>query len=429
MAEDNIMLKIENVSKVYRLGEIGGTTLKESLQRTKARIFKKEDPTKKIGAKNYNKGEKFSALDSINLTVKKGERLGIIGHNGAGKSTLLKLICRVTSPSSGEIGLNGRITSMLEVGTGFHPELTGRENIYMNGAILGMTKKEIDDVIESIIDFSEVREFIDTPVKRYSSGMYVKLAFSVAAHLDSEIIIMDEVLAVGDVAFQNKCLKKMKDASELEGRTILYVSHNMDTIRKLCDRVIVLKSGKIIFDGNVLEGISYYIGNGMGNYPNYYNLSGVDRPSNFHGLSIKISELNFIDKVEAIYKQGDNIDLKMQVHSQIDCENLEFLFTISSRTNGVIGSMQTNSAKIKVSKDTDCDIIVSLNTDQLAPDDYDFVIDLFVLNEHGEHLSYDHPSITFNFKIERFKNYKGIYWESNYYGNVILDFVKVLSVK
>ena len=175
----------------------------------------------------------------------RGDALGIIGHNGAGKSTLLKLLSRVTAPTAGSISYNGRITSMLEVGTGFHGELTGRENIYMNGAILGMTKKEIDAKMEQIIDFSEVRQFIDTPVKRYSSGMYVKLAFSVAAHLDSEIMIMDEVLAVGDMAFQKKCLDKMREAADKEGRTVLYVSHNMNTIRQLCDRCIVLEHGRI----------------------------------------------------------------------------------------------------------------------------------------------------------------------------------------
>ena len=179
---DEIMIKIENVEKEYKLGEIGGTTVKEVLQRFWAKIRKKEDPTKKIGAKNYNKGEKFKALNGVSFEVKKGEAIGLIGHNGAGKSTLLKLITRVTAPTKGKIFLNGRVASMLEVGTGFHGELTGRENVYMNGAILGMTKKEIDAKIESIIDFSEVREFIDTPVKRYSSGMFVKLAFAVASH-------------------------------------------------------------------------------------------------------------------------------------------------------------------------------------------------------------------------------------------------------
>lgn len=252
------MLKIDSVSKQYRLGEIGGTTLRDELQRLGAKIRGKEDPTKRVGAKNYNKGEKFMALNGVSFEVKKGERIGLIGHNGAGKSTLLKLISRVTAPTGGAIFLNGRVTSMLEVGTGFHGELTGRENVYMNGAILGMTKKEIDAKMEDIIEFSEVRQFIDTPVKRYSSGMYVKLAFSVAANLDSEIMIMDEVLAVGDVNFQQKCIKKMKDVAINEGRTILYVSHNMSTIRELCDRCVVLDHGTVVFDGEVEKAISIY---------------------------------------------------------------------------------------------------------------------------------------------------------------------------
>ncbi len=258
---EEMMIRIDNVSKMYKLGQIGGTTLRDELQRLNAKILRKEDPTKRIGAKDYNRGETFMALDGVSFEVKRGERVGIIGHNGAGKSTLLKLLSRVTAPTGGEIGLNGRVASMLEVGTGFHPELTGRENIYMNGAILGMTKKEIDGKIEDIIEFSECRQFIDTPVKRYSSGMYVKLAFSVAAHLDSEILIMDEVLAVGDMAFQKKCLDKMNDVSRRDGRTILYVSHNMNTIRQLCDRVIVLDHGKVVFDGGVEDGIAVYIAN------------------------------------------------------------------------------------------------------------------------------------------------------------------------
>lgn len=255
---EELMLKIDNVSKMYKLGQIGGTTLRDELQRWSARMRGREDPTKKIGVRNYNSGESFLALDSVSFEVKRGERVGIIGRNGAGKSTLLKLISRITAPTSGKIGLNGRVASMLEVGTGFHGELTGRENIYMNGAILGMTKKEIDGKIEDIIEFSELRQFIDTPVKRYSSGMYVKLAFSVAAHLDSEIMIMDEVLAVGDMAFQKKCLDKMSDVSRNEDRTILYVSHNMNTVRELCDRVLVLDHGKVAFDGSVEEGIEVY---------------------------------------------------------------------------------------------------------------------------------------------------------------------------
>ena len=195
-------------------------------------------------------GEIFLVLDDVSFEVSKGECVGIIGHNGAGKSTLLKLISRITAPTSGDIWMNGRVASMLEVDTEFHGELTGRENIYMNGAILGMKKKEIDEKMEDIIEFSECRQFIDTPVKRYSSVMYVKLAFSVAAHLDSEIMIMDEVLAVGDINFQQKCLEKMRSVATEEGRTILYVSHNMSTIRTLCNRCMVLDHGKLNFDGD-----------------------------------------------------------------------------------------------------------------------------------------------------------------------------------
>ena len=256
---NDLMISVEHVSKEYRLGQIGGTTLRDELQRFHARVHGKEDPTKRIGAREPKNGETFLALDDVSFEVRPGERVGIIGRNGAGKSTLLKLISRVTAPTSGMIGLNGRVASMLEVGTGFHSELTGRENIYMNGAILGMTRREIDAKIEDIIDFSECRQFIDTPVKRYSSGMYVKLAFAVAAHLDSEIMIMDEVLAVGDMAFQKKCLDKMSDVSQSQGRTILYVSHNMNTIRQLCDRCIVLDQGKQIYDGEEEEAISRYM--------------------------------------------------------------------------------------------------------------------------------------------------------------------------
>ena len=208
-SENEIMIKIDNVKKQYRLGTIGGGTLRGDLQSWWAKVRGKEDPNSKIGAKVYKKNEKFMALDGITLEVKKGERLGIIGHNGAGKSTLLKILSRVTAPTEGTVYLNGRISSMLEVGTGFHPELTGRENIYLNGSILGMTRAEVDSKIDKIIEFSECGQFIDTPVKRYSSGMYVKLAFSVAAHLDSEILVMDEVLAVGDMKFQKKCAEEL----------------------------------------------------------------------------------------------------------------------------------------------------------------------------------------------------------------------------
>ena len=259
----DVAIRLSGVKKMYKLGQIGGGTLTADLQSWWARIRGKEDPNTKIGTDQRLVGKTFMALNGIDLTVYKGEALGIIGGNGAGKSTMLKLLSRVTAPTEGEIDLYGRIASMLEVGTGFNGEMTGRENVYMNGAILGMTKAEIDAKMEDIIEFSEVREFIDTPVKRYSSGMYVKLAFSVAAHLDSEIMIMDEVLAVGDMAFQKKCLDKMRDAAKKEGRTVLYVSHNMNTIRQLCDRCVVLDQGKVVFEGDVEEAINVYMNRQM----------------------------------------------------------------------------------------------------------------------------------------------------------------------
>lgn len=247
--ERDVILKIENISKEYVLGTVTGQTLKDAIRDR----FNKQKETER-----HN--QTYVALDNVSFEVEKGETIGLIGRNGAGKSTLLKIISRITAPSSGKVYMDGRVSSMLEVGTGFHQELTGRENIYLNGSILGMTQAEIDEKIESIIEFSECREFIDTPVKRYSSGMYVKLAFAVASHLDSEIMIMDEVLAVGDLKFQTKCLNKMKEVAETEGRTILYVSHNMDTIHKLCKRCIVLEHGKIMFDGSVDEAIQIYLG-------------------------------------------------------------------------------------------------------------------------------------------------------------------------
>ena len=347
MTNDEIMLKIEHVSKVYKLGEIGGTSLNSELKRIWAKLRKKEDPTKKIGAKNYNKGEKFTALDDISFEVKKGERVGIIGHNGAGKSTLLKLISRVTGPTQGKIYLNGRVASMLEVGTGFHHELTGRENIYMNGAILGMTKKEIDSKIEQIIEFSELRQFIDTPVKRYSSGMYVKLAFSVAAHLDSEIMIMDEVLAVGDMAFQNKCLQKMKDVSEEEDRTILYVSHNMNTIRQLCDRVVVLSKGKIIYQGDVEEGIKFYFNQSQTEeFSTSFDLNVLSRQKNY-GRKAKLTSFNINNKQQALFDRNEYLDFSIEIEPYINSKKTRLLLVFKDENDIRVGTTMTDEFVLK----------------------------------------------------------------------------------
>ncbi len=259
MSEREKALVIRGLTKEYQLGKIGNGTLQKDLQSWWAKVRGKEDPNRRIGSKERLVGERFMALNGVDLTVHRGETLGIIGRNGAGKSTLLKIISRVTAPTEGTVEIFGKVTSMLEVGTGFHGEMTGRENIFMNGAVLGMTREQIRERMDDIIAFSEVGEYIDTPVKRYSSGMYVKLAFSVAAHLQSDIMIMDEVLAVGDVSFQKKCLQRMKRAAREEDRAILYVSHNMNTIRELCDRCIVLNEGRIIFDGPTDQAIEKYL--------------------------------------------------------------------------------------------------------------------------------------------------------------------------
>ena len=259
----NIAIKAENISKQYRLGQVGTGTLHQDLKRWWWEVRGKGDPFAKIGEVNDRAKKGNSdfvwALKDINFEIEQGSAVGIIGKNGAGKSTLLKILSKITSPTTGIIKSKGRIASLLEVGTGFHPELTGKENIFLNGAILGMSKREIRSKFDQIVDFSGVERYIDTPVKRYSSGMYVRLAFAVAAHLESEIMIVDEVLAVGDAEFQKKCLGKMNDVSKGEGRTVLFVSHNMAAVRTLCKRGIVLKDGFVDFSGKVDESVDYYL--------------------------------------------------------------------------------------------------------------------------------------------------------------------------
>jgi lipopolysaccharide transport system ATP-binding protein len=255
-----IVISVEDVSKYYRLGLIGGRTLHSDLERWWARVRGKPDPLLKIDQadRSNQDGEYIWALKEVSFTVSQGEALGIIGRNGAGKSTLLKILSRVTAPTSGEVKIKASIASLLEIGTGFHPELTGRENIYLNGTILGMKKPEIARKFDEIVAFAEIEKFINTPVKRYSSGMYVRLAFAVAAYLESEILIVDEVLAVGDVQFQNKCLGKMENVAE-EGRTVLFVSHNLNAIRRLCKRTILLADGRLTEDNTTSVTIDRYL--------------------------------------------------------------------------------------------------------------------------------------------------------------------------
>jgi len=275
----NIAIKVENLSKAYQLGQIGTGTISRDLERWYARIRGKEDPFLRIGESNDQNTKSESdvvwSLKDINFEIEQGDAVGIIGRNGAGKSTLLKILSKVTAPTTGKISGHGRIASLLEVGTGFHPELSGRENIFLNGAILGMRKKEIQRKLDEIVDFAGIERYLDTPVKRYSSGMYVRLAFAVAAHLESEILIVDEVLAVGDAEFQKKCLGKMGEVSKGEGRTVLFVSHNMGAVKQLCNSGIVLKNGLVSYKSDVIsEVINKYLTTEDRELSNSLNIDG-----------------------------------------------------------------------------------------------------------------------------------------------------------
>ncbi len=325
---EELAIRVENVSKEYRLGAIGGATLKGEIQSKLAKLRHKEDPNLKIGQKAYGKNERFLALNNLSFDIKKGETVGIIGRNGAGKSTILKLICRVTAPTKGNIYLNGRITSMLEVGTGFHPELTGRENVYLNGAILGMSKAEIARKFDEIVEFSEVGQFIDTPVKRYSSGMKVKLAFSVASHLDSEIMIMDEVLAVGDVSFQNKCIERMKKVAAQEGRTILYVSHNMATVKSLCNRCVVLSQGEKVFEGSTEEAIAIYMQNERLDNTVFFDTSEAKRHPKCNKRHL-LQNLHLFDSDSSVFEYGAKFPFRIAWNSENDTENLKMKMVVN----------------------------------------------------------------------------------------------------
>ena len=384
----DIAVKVSGVKKMYKLGQIGGGTLQADLQSWWARVRGKEDPNAKIGENQRSYGDTFMALNGIDLTIHQGEAVGIIGSNGAGKSTLLKLLSRVTAPTNGEIDIYGRIASMLEVGTGFNGELTGRENVYMNGAILGMTKAEIDAKMENIIEFSEVREFIDTPVKRYSSGMFVKLAFSVAAHLDAEIMIMDEVLAVGDMAFQIKCLDKMKDVATKEGRTVLYVSHNMNTIRRLCDRCIVLDKGRVIFDGNTAEAIEIYLNLGKKEFKDF-DYSKYKREDWVDFDRIRINQINpncDNDNNVQFLKGNKPIKFGYSINSKDNLDKIGILMEIIDEFDSPVGAIPMYNIKLNKGLNN---FTAKYEFGSLLPGKYKCNFTVFSLASDGRHILED----------------------------------------
>ncbi len=309
------VIKVENISKQYRLGDVGTGALAHDINKWWHKVRGKENPYLKIGEANdrATKGESdyVWALKDINFDVKQGEVLGIIGRNGAGKSTLLKILSKTTTPTTGSIKIKGRIASLLEVGTGFHPELSGRENIFLNGAILGMTKQEIKRKFDEIVDFAGVERYIDTPVKRYSSGMYVRLAFGVAAHLEPEILIVDEVLAVGDAEFQKKALGKMKDVSEKDGRTVLFVSHQMDAISRLCKSTMVLESGVVGFLGGSESGINYYLKGKAGILTKRTWWDQNNKPGNNLVSLLELKAVNKAGDIKETFFTSEHIEVEM----------------------------------------------------------------------------------------------------------------------
>ena len=356
----NVVIKVEDVSKQYRLGEVSTGTLSHDINRWWHKVRGKEDPYLKLGEANDRETKGSSdyvwALKDIDFEVRQGEVLGIIGRNGAGKSTLLKILSRTTSPTTGELRIKGRIASLLEVGTGFHPELSGRDNIYLNGAILGMTKAEISRKFDEIVDFAGVERYISTPVKRYSSGMYVRLAFAVAAFLEPEILIVDEVLAVGDAEFQKKCLGRMKDVSDKDGRTVLFVSHNMQAVANLCSRVLVMQQGSIVHAGPTASAISNYIAKFI-KQDTFKEWTPDKAPGNQYARMMKARVFNPVTGSEAEFDTNSGFGLELEMENtsgerqQLDItyhlvDERGILVTVGS-TGSSLEPQYYNSGKLK----------------------------------------------------------------------------------
>ncbi len=411
------VIKFDSVYKKYRLGVIGGGTLQGDLQSWFARMKGNEDPNTQIGFSTIATEKEFFALRDINFTVDAGETLGIIGSNGAGKSTLLKLLSRITAPTMGTVTAHGRIASMLEVGTGFHPELTGRENIFLNGAILGMNKREVQRKLDEIIDFSECEKFIDTPVKRYSSGMYVKLAFSVAAHLDSEILVMDEVLAVGDVKFQRKCLGKMSNVATDEGKTVLYVSHNMDTIRQLCNRCVVLNRGELVYNGEVEKAIQHYQSNNEAELQTDIDLTNAPRTGKLKQKGqVYFTHCYLINKKDAFYGYNEPMYLKLHIISERNAEKLSVRLDFKTLTEtSVAFCICEDIGNVEAGKEYDK--VIRVDIDSLAMGRYIVGIAAFIILEGGT--IYEHDGIYPAFSFE--KTSRGnMEWKETKWGRVRL---------
>lgn len=354
----DVAIQVQDLGKLYRLGEIGTGTLGHDLNRWWAQLRGKEDPFAKIGETNdrTTKGQSdfVWSLKDVNFEVKQGEVLGIIGRNGAGKSTLLKILSKVTAPTTGRVKVKGRIASLLEVGTGFHPELTGRENIFLNGAILGMSKAEIRSKFDEIVDFSGVERYIDTPVKRYSSGMYVRLAFAVAAFLEPEILIVDEVLAVGDAEFQKKCLGRMKDVSVNDGRTVLFVSHDLNAVSQLCTHGIMMKTGEVSYNGKVGDMITLYLNQDKQSAVYLNNSDKSSKP--FLITSIKVENQRGEVSSSFVYDEPIFVTFDIQINNNQLKPDL-FVMVLDSKKNRVF-ACETSDLKQRLKLNIDPKFLV-----------------------------------------------------------------------
>jgi len=404
-------LKVENVTKRYYIGKIGWGTLKKDLQSFIAKKRGKEDPNAPI---YHHEDKEYCALKDISFEVEKGSVVGIIGSNGAGKSTLLKLISGLTLPTDGKIYLNGKVTSILEVGAGFHGELTGRENIYLNGSILGMKKEVIDTLIDDIIAFAEIEQFIDTPVKRYSSGMYIRLGFSVAVHLLSDIVIIDEALAVGDVNFQKKALNKLKELARENNRTILYVSHNMTTIKDLCNKCIVLEKGKLLYFGAVDKAIELYR-NQNENKETIKTLIKKDHASWIKSKYSRLEQISFINKKENLISSSEKVGFKFQWKILNDTKNIGIRLIILNYDQEPVGSSVYYGTYKKNKEQGEIELYYEFNN--LGTGNYYTTIALFQYDEDNNEII-DDCSLGLNIRIQEEDNNN---WDTPKWGNVILE--------
>ena len=422
-----VAIQLSGVKKMYKLGQIGGGTLQADLQSWWARVRGREDPNTIVGTDQRLVGKTFMALNGVDLTIYQGEAVGIIGSNGAGKSTMLKLLSRVTAPTEGDIDIYGRIASMLEVGTGFNTEMTGRENVYLNGAILGMTQAEIDAKMEKIIAFSEVRDFIDTPVKRYSSGMYVKLAFSVAAHLDSEIMIMDEVLAVGDMAFQKKCLGKMREAAKQEGRTVLYVSHNMNTIRQLCDRCIVLDQGRVIFDGDVEEAIQIYMKANLNEAVFVDYQTQNPRLSYLRDPSIDLLEAEYMGKDSICFEAGEPVKIRLKWRNLKNVSEVGLRIEVQSMDSVPQATYILNDFYEGAQGET-CEMEMQLDTSMIMDGEYKTIFTFYNKDVYGNGTDLECRTGLFLRRSNTNADQKWV-WHAKNWGYIQLPSPKILTMR